>query len=85
MCQSGFKFYQYSNPGRLLSPGVQLIHQTALTLLFFDQFAYLKKKILYVMLIAKLSSITGGRHYMAVGGGFSAILSIFQAFYRFYR
>ena len=40
MFQSGFKFSQYFNPGRLLAPGVQLNNQTALTLLFFDQFAY---------------------------------------------
>jgi hypothetical protein len=39
MFQSGFKLYQYFNPGRLLAPGVQLNHQMALTLLFFDQFA----------------------------------------------
>jgi hypothetical protein len=47
MFQIGFKIYQYSNPGRLLTPGVQLSHQMALTLLFFDQFYYFFLQIIH--------------------------------------
>ena len=75
MFQIGFKIYQYSNPGRLLTPGVQLSHQMALNLLFFDQFYYFFCK----------SSMSYGYcktefNYMAVVGGF---LVFFRHFTRF--
>ena len=54
MFQSGFKFYQYFNPGRFLAPGVQLNHQTALTLLF-DQFAYFFLQIIHELWLLQSS------------------------------